>query len=1263
MIKKWLLGILLLAMVIPFPVQARPQKAVDAPTLLAPENGEEITYVSHPPLAIPNFSWEAVPNATQYELQISTNISFSANVKTVATPNTRYTPDKSLISSYLVDGEFYWRVRVKSPAVSPWSEERSFIKRWAFPSAEAPNQPALVAPAASETLQFFDQPSFTWETVPGAAKYKLEIDDEETFTTLIYSQDNIPTTSHQPLTKLANGLYYWRVIPFDIAGVRGAESEIRSFTMAYGIALADRPQQLAPANGSEPLFTPTFEWTALAGAQYYQLQYSTDETFQSGVTTVDTRSTTHSIAQVANDVNIYWRVRARSNATYTEWSTTWVFQKHWYIQPQLLTPTNGYRHITESPLFSWTPVPGAGYYKLTVACDAGFTSNKREVSVLRPTYIMYDWTGITSCSRWFWKVTPYHNNGPAGKESDTWNFDYQATYADPAPQLSFPSHYYDPHLYVAMYGTEAQFDSYSMPVASLPVFGWTMSRVAADRLAEKYRVEVDDDPLFLSPNWVSVTSNAVAAPDWSNPFTPTVGVSYYWRVRALRADGTPYASSSTTGWSQRWLVRFDASLGLTPRTETTPLLLRPTHGEQGVEIMPVLEWWPVAGATRYEVQMARNATFTRNLVTYWAQYPAYTHPQASNYGTYYWRVRAWNASGALGAWSPTQRFQLAAQDRWRATHTVPMISTTYTRTLVAQSPIHGAPGDLANLYVANDLYNWVTGFDVISSTQPIRYVVLFDANQSDGSGAASDPVFGKSIVTAHRPEYAITLRQGDGASATGHFTYDQALFYTYNSVTQQWNAPQPLNTIGQFNFTAADAYSNVMPLDGFLQLSVGIATLGAPGSLSVAVYTANDSGTLIDTLPTDDGGELDSFVTIAEVPMLMTPPTNISGDPTTYPTLPILRWHPQVDTYEYRYNLQIARDPAFSSLAHSRTGIVTSAYLVPDNDLDGDNTYFWRLQLAHRQGGVNSASQYNPIPWRFERKGWLVPNLQVSTRASSVTFKWGKLEGTGRFRLERSTDPGFSSATGVDVYNWEYTVPTLFSAGNYYWRIRAVNWNGDVNTWTIGQPFTVTLPTPAGLQALPAGVSPRTPTLKWDPLILPASTPRYAAYTYRVQICENDAMTLNCLAVTTEQRSWTPPDCFNDGPLFWRVYMIDGSNNAGPWTAVQSLTKQYPATTLLAPVQGALVKETPTFSWSIVPTMPQYRIEIADNPYYSPVAVSADTAATQYTPIKTLTPKLYYWRVCARDRENKSGPCTGATLYVDPKPYRILLPLTLRNKS
>lgn len=1271
MLKKLLIGVLLVTTLFPFPVAASPVTLLQGPVLLEPADMAEITYISHPPLAIPNFSWAPVLGATQYEIQISSDIAFgTGNIKTVSTANTTYTPIKSIINNFLYDGEFYWRVRVKAPTVGAWSEQRSFSKRWATPSADPPNRPALLFPAPGAAVQFLDYPGFSWSPVPGAAKYRLEIDDEQDFTTLVYYAENFPNTSHQPLLKLANGTYYWRVIPFDIANTRGAESEIGTFIMAYGTADADRPQLLSPANGSEPLFTPTFEWRALRGVQYYQLQYSTDETFQSGVTTVETRATSHSISQLPNDVNVYWRVRARSNNSYSEWSEIWMFQKHWYIEPQLLTPTNGYRHVYTPPVFRWTPVPGAAYYKLTVGCDLGFTINRTEYSVLRPYYVIPNWSNnYPKCSTWYWKVTPYHGNGPAGKESAIWSFDRQLTYDNPAPQLVFPAPYYNPDLYVASHGPEAKFDVHTVPTASLPIFGWAMSVVSEFTLAEQYRIEVDDSATFVSPNWVMTTTNPIAAPDWSNPFTPTVGQDYYWRVRALDANGTPYASSPTTGWSQRWLARFDPSWGLTPRAETTPLLLRPTHGDQAVEQLPLLEWWPVAGATRYQVQVARDAAFTHDAFTAWAQYAVYAYPHTPAYGTYYWRVQAWDDQGALGAWSAPRRFQIAAQNRWRLVLPSPMIFNGYTHTLVAQSPVLGTPGDLVNLYAANDLRDWAIGFDVVSSTQPIDYVILFDSNQVDAAGVATDPVFGLPVTEAHYPEYAIHLKQGAGSPTDGYFTYNEAFFYSYNSVTNQWNVPVPLDTVGTFDFIASGAYTSVMPLDGFVQVKIRLATVGAPGCLSVMVLTATPGGALVDTLPPALGAELDNFTTVSETPMLIAPPTNLSGDPKTYPSLPLLHWQHQVDTRELRYGVQIALDSAFTSIAHtadSTTLIFAHAYVVPDNDLSGDNTYFWRVRLHHKEGTITAASQHNAIPWRLERRGLIAPNVEVSTLASSVTFSWGKVEGVSRFRLEWSSDPGFGTFSFVDnLHNWQYTLPALLSPGVYYWRVRPVNWKAEASDWVYGDVFTINLPLPTGLRVTPVGIAPDTPTLRWDPLLLPSGTPRFSAYRYKVQICQDEAMTQGCRTTGTtgtEQHSWSPPFTFNDGELFWRVHIVDGSNNTSAWTPVQSFTKQYPSTTLIAPVQGADISETPTFIWETVPTMPQYRIEIANNPFFSPMFDAVDTAATQYTPLKTLPTQQYYWRVCTRDRDNKAGPCTDATLYFDPYPYRVYLPLVMRGK-
>ena len=55
-----------------------------------------------------------------------------------------------------------------------------------------------------------------------------------------------------------------------------------------------------------------------------------------------------------------------------DWSQTWHFQKKWYLQPQLLTPTNLYQ-TGLYPIYSWTPVPGASRYFIQIADNPSFS--------------------------------------------------------------------------------------------------------------------------------------------------------------------------------------------------------------------------------------------------------------------------------------------------------------------------------------------------------------------------------------------------------------------------------------------------------------------------------------------------------------------------------------------------------------------------------------------------------------------------------------------------------------------------------------------------------------------------------------------------------------------------------------------------------------------------------------------------------------------------------------------------------------------------
>jgi hypothetical protein len=64
--------------------------------------------------------------------------------------------------------------------------------------------------------------------------------------------------------------------------------------------------------------------------------------------------------------------------------------------------------------------------------------------------------------------------------------------------------------------------------------------------------------------------------------------------------------------------------------------------------------------------------------------------------------------------------------------------------------------DLQGLYVVEDADNYYIGFDATASTWGMTYGIYIDTDQTDGSGASSDP-WGRAVtaVSAHLPEHTL----------------------------------------------------------------------------------------------------------------------------------------------------------------------------------------------------------------------------------------------------------------------------------------------------------------------------------------------------------------------------------------------------------------------------------------------------------------------------------------------------------------------------
>ena len=1214
--------------------------ALDAPLPLAPADGAVTTIANYPPLGIPDFEWSAVTGATTYRLQYSQDVGFAVKQE-VTTDNTRYTP---IDASKLPDGLWYWRVRVEVPGPpGAYSAIMTFTKQW----AAAANAPALVSPAEGATLDFYDAPAFAWQPVTGAASYRLQIAaSPDGFSAPRYNQTTLATT-HQPPAKLANGAYYWRVIPLDAAGREGAASAVRGFTASYNRV----PVPLAPEDNATPTFTPAFRWTAVRGAELYRLQYATDPAFYSGVTTVDTRNTAYTpSSELSNDVNYYWRVRAHAGAAIADWSPTRQFRKQWYLQPELLTPVNNYQFVSD-PLFSWTPVPGAASYRFELHCVNSFPATSQCGWIVETTNPFYSlrpegnkWTGPAT---WYWRVTPIDGSNGLGQASPASSYVYSPTVL--APQLVSPLYYYPP---------PATLQPHEDRTVSLPIFTWHRT-VFSDTQAAAYRVQVDDDPLFRSPDWSFDTQNQSAAPTTDVPFAPAAGRDYYWRVRVLDRMGGNLLGE----WSQRWRTRIDLqgcqlseSWQPCPTVAAAPTLLRPADAAEFVETAPLLEWWPLADTGTYEVQISSDASFATDIVeSATVPYPAYTPRGRLAYGTYYWRVRS-----AGGAWSAVGRFQVAAQSRWRETRT---LGAPLNRQQIAADPagdMTDGAFDLTDLSAAQSKSFWYFSFYAYRGAPHVVHALYLDLDHRESSDTAGDAAgYQVATIPAHRPEYALYVAQ-----PSGDFTPADVAIYRRNG--DAWAAPQTLADVGGSLYYSATA--------AYLELQIPNTAIGmdeTTGSASVSLFSlAAAGGHAQDTVPSDPavayrtpdaGGEtttLSRFTAVSERLTLAAPPIVATGDPTSWPSVGPFAWHLPVEVYGtwwHGYQFQAAVDPLFTTVVWDywmRFG--GSIYAPPSHthyeDLRGDNTYYWRVRPLYLPTGapIDHRGAWSAAG-RFERQGFAPVNLRTSVTFATPTFAWDMVEGAESYELQVSADPGFGSPViSATTTRTSYTPRDTLAQGAYYWRVRVRRQTNIANRWTASQTLTLTLPQPTGLTHDPAGVTPAVPTLCWTPLVVSAEgTPVLAAYKYRLQISPDPTFSTPTETTDTEQACWTPIKGYADGTYYWRVALVDGNGRTGDYSPAATFTKQYPAPVQVYPPPGSTLAETPTFIWQHVAGAARYKLETSLYPTFSPALETVTTNNASYTsPRRLAVGQTYHWRVAMVDKDGKQGPYAESTVSV-----------------
>ncbi len=171
--------------------------------------------------------------------------------------------------------------------------------------------------------------SLDWEALSGTTSYKWQLDHDTDFSSVPTGFEASTKASSARLPELEPATtYYWRVRTTE--PVLSQWSAKWSFTTSIGTA-AIAPQLSSPeAGASGAPVKPIFQWSAIAGADSYELLVSTEASFANPIIVKIGDYALPATAWQCDlnlnyDTTYYWKVRAGGSNTQSDWSGVGAF--------------------------------------------------------------------------------------------------------------------------------------------------------------------------------------------------------------------------------------------------------------------------------------------------------------------------------------------------------------------------------------------------------------------------------------------------------------------------------------------------------------------------------------------------------------------------------------------------------------------------------------------------------------------------------------------------------------------------------------------------------------------------------------------------------------------------------------------------------------------------------------------------------------------------------------------------------------------------
>ena len=779
--------------------------------------------------------------------------------------------------------------------------------------------------------------------------------------------------------------------------------------------------------GNDSQGRPTLKWNAVSGAAKYEVyrarSKSGDYIKYSTVTGTSYTNTSY----IENGNTYYYKVRALdANGTAGAWGS---IVSVTYKQTLPAPTVTGGNDAQGRPTLKWNAVSGAAKYEVYRARSKdGDYIKYSTVTGTSYTNTSYIENGNT----YYYKVRALKSDGTAGAWSSIVSVTYRAASTG---TLSAPA---------VTGGNDSQ---------GRPTLKWKAVTGAAKY--EVYRARSKDGD-YIKYSTVTGTS-------YTNTSYIENGNTYYYKVRALKSDGTAGAWSSIVSVTYR-----AASTGTLPAPTVT--------GGNDAQGRPTLTWKAVTGAAKYEVYRARSkdGDYIKYSTVTGTSYTNTSYIENGN--AYYYKVRALDANGTAGAWSS-------------------IVSVTY-RKPAAATVASGKCGDSAK---------WTLD---AAGTLTIS-----------GSGKTWD--FIDEDWNANAPWYDVSLRlRIKKVVVEKGITYvGTRAFYDCSEMTSV-SLPTTLETMGADVFMYCTGLTSVTIPDGVTFIS-GDFFLGCTSLKSV---------TLPDSLR-DIGGC--TFMYCTSLTSVRLPATLLS-----------ISWQMFKDCKSLT-SLTIPRSVV--NVMQDAFSVCTALKNVTYTGTAAD----WKALTIY--SGNEALTRANV---RCTGSTVLTaPTLTLSvSKKGQPTLKWSAVSGAAGYQIWCSYDSGDGTGpwyhwlTNLDKGTASFTDDRELEKGRTYtYKVRAVTSSGAVGSFSKEVTFTYNPAASLAAPTVTAGLDDQGyPALTWP------AVPDAAQYeVYRA--ASEDGNFAQLAAVTSN--SYTNSAVLTDGAAYYyKVRALDSDGEAGPFSDVVSVT-------------------------------------------------------------------------------------------------------------